>query len=278
MIAWILDHGAIVRFAAVGSLFLVLLAIQFRVPMRGERSSGRRTLRNLSLPMMSAAIVYLLLPLTAVSVAAAAGDLHLGLFNHLDWSIGIELTITIVALDLAIYWQHRWMHWLPWLWRIHRLHHTDTNFELSLGLRFHPFEIVLSLLYKCLIIAALGAAPIAVLGYEILLAAFALFSHADIAIPQRWDRQLRKLVITPDWHRVHHSIHRSETDSNYGNFLSIWDRLFASTNEQPRDGHGPMLIGLKQFRDEASEQLPAMLLQPFASENNPPKRQANPHA
>lgn len=278
MTAWMLANGAIVRFAAVGSLFLILLAIQFRVPTRGEHSSARRYLRNLSLPMISAAIVYLLLPLTAVSFAAAAGDLHLGLFNHLDWPFAIEFAITIVALDMAIYWQHRGMHWVPWLWRIHRLHHSDTNFEVSLGLRFHPFEIVLSLMYKCLIIAALGAAPIAVLCYEILLAAFALFSHADIAIPQRWDRQLRKLVITPDWHRVHHSIHRPETDSNYGNLLSIWDRLFASTIEQPRDGHRQMQIGLKRFRDPSSQQLPAMLLQPFVSERNSSKEQVNPHA
>ncbi|HET9031738.1 MAG TPA: sterol desaturase family protein [Dokdonella sp.] len=278
MIAWMLDNGAIVRFTAIGSLFLILLAIQFRMPTRGEPFSAKRYLRNLSLPLISALIVYLLLPLTAVSFAAAASDLQLGLFNHLDWPLALEFTITIIALDLAIYWQHRWMHWVPWLWRIHRLHHSDTNFELSMGLRFHPFEIVLSLLYKCLVIAALGAAPIAVLGYEVLLAAFALFSHADIAIPQRWDRQLRKLVITPDWHRAHHSIHRAETDSNYGNLLSIWDRLFVSVTEQPRDGHRQMQIGLNQFRDEASQRLPAMLLLPFVNDHTPSKEQVNPHA
>ncbi len=269
MSEWLLANAAMVRFSAVASVFLLLLAIQARRPKRGEASTRGRQLRNLSLPLISGLIVYLLLPLTAVSFAAAARDMHLGLFNHLGWPLAVELAITIIVLDLAIYWQHRWTHIVPWLWRLHRLHHTDTQFELTLGLRFHPFEIVLSLLYKCLIIAALGAAPSSVLIYEILLALFALFSHADIAIATQWDRRLRWLVITPDWHRVHHSVHRHETDSNYGNLFSIWDRLFRSTNEQPRDGHLAMKIGLTEFRDEASQTLPAMLAQPFLRKHKP---------
>ena len=267
MSEWLLSHAAIARFGAVGFVFLLLLLIQALKPKRGEVSAPGRRLRNLSMPLISGLIVYLLLPLTAVGFAAAASDMHLGLFNHLDWPLAIEIVITVIILDLAIYWQHRWMHLVPWLWRLHRLHHTDTNFELTLALRFHPFEIVLSLLYKCLIIAALGAAPLSVLIYEILLALFALFSHADIAIADRWDRRLRRIVITPDWHRVHHSIHRSETDSNFGNLLSVWDRVFRSAVEQPRDGHQAMKIGLDQFRDDASQKLSAMLLQPFIGNN-----------
>ena len=268
MSEWLLSHAAVARFTAVTCVFLLLLVIQSRKPKRGQISARGRRLRNLSLPLISALIVYLLMPLTAVSFAAAASDLHLGLFNHLNWPFAVELGITIIVLDLAIYWQHRWMHLVPWLWRVHRLHHTDTNFELTLGLRFHPFEIILSLLYKCLIIGALGAAPLSVLIYEILLALFALFSHADIAISERWDRRLRRIVITPDWHRVHHSVHRHETDSNYGNLLSIWDRLFRSAIEQPRDGHQAMKIGLTEFRDEASQKFSAMLTQPFRSNRN----------
>lgn len=267
---WLLTHAAIARFCAVGLVFLILFVIQIRKPKRGDPSARGRRLRNLSMPLISALIVYVLMPLTAVSFAAAASDMQIGLFNLLDWPLALELALTIILLDLAIYWQHRWMHIVPWLWRAHRLHHTDTNFEITLGLRFHPFEIVLSLLYKLAVIAALGAAPLSVLIYEILLALFALFSHADIAIPDRWDRRLRRIVITPDWHRVHHSVHRHETDSNYGNLLSIWDRLFRSTIEQPRDGHRLMKIGLTEFREESSQTLPAMLVQPFLGTRDNP--------
>jgi sterol desaturase/sphingolipid hydroxylase (fatty acid hydroxylase superfamily) len=269
---WMLSHAPLLRFAVVASMFMVLLVIQANIPRRGQASTRGRRLRNLMMPLISAAIVYLLLPLTAVGFAAVVADMNMGLFNHLSWPVAVEFAITIIAMDLAIYWQHRWMHLIPWLWRAHRLHHTDTQFELTLALRFHPIEIVLSLLYKSLIIAALGAAPLAVLLYEILLAVFALFSHADIDIPERWDRHLRRIVITPDWHRVHHSVHRRETDSNFGNLLSLWDRIFASTIEQPRDGHCDMLIGLDTFRDEDSQRLSAMLAQPFLNEPEHPRQ------
>jgi sterol desaturase/sphingolipid hydroxylase (fatty acid hydroxylase superfamily) len=272
MSEWMLSHAALFRFAVVASVFVVLMVIQAWMPRRGELSARGRRWRNLMMPVISVAIVYLLLPLTAVGFAAVASEMNFGLFNHVSWPLAVEFAITIVAMDLAIYWQHRWMHLVPWLWRVHRLHHTDTQFELTLALRFHPIEIVLSLLYKGLIIAALGAAPLAVLLYEILLAVFALFSHADIDIAERWDRYLRRIVITPDWHRVHHSVHRRETDSNFGNLLSLWDRIFASAVEQPRDGHLAMRIGLDAFRDEQSQRLPAMLAQPFLNEPEHPRQ------
>ena len=278
MSEWLLSHAAMTRFAVVGSVFVILLLIQTRIPRRGDVSARGRYLRNLSLPLISGAIVYLLLPLTLVSFAEVIADQRLGLFNLLEWPTAAELVITLVVLDLAIYWQHRAMHIFPWLWRLHRLHHTDLNFELTLGLRFHPFEILFSLVFKGLVIAALGASPLAVLCYEILLAVFALFSHADIHIAERWDQRLRKFVITPDWHRVHHSVHRPETDSNYGNLLSVWDRLFRSVNEQPRDGHLAMQLGLGEFRDEASQHLPGMLMQPFLSHKPPTGNPKPPHA
>jgi sterol desaturase/sphingolipid hydroxylase (fatty acid hydroxylase superfamily) len=272
MSVWMLSHAPLLRFVAVAGVFGVLMVIQAWMPRRGERSAPGRRMRNVMMTLISTACVRLLLPMSAVGFAAVAADMNLGLFNHVSWPVAVEFAITIVALDLAIYWQHRWMHLIPWLWRIHRLHHTDTNFELTLALRFHPIEIMLSLLYKCLVIAALGAAPLAVLLYEILLALFALFSHADIDIAERWDRRLRRIVITPDWHRVHHSVHRRETDSNFGNMLSLWDRIFASAIEQPRDGHRDMLIGLDAFRDGQSQRLPAMLAQPFLNEPEHPRQ------
>lgn len=278
MTAWLLSHAALTRFAVVVSVFAILFLVQMWIPRRGDVSARGRYLRNLSLPLISAAIVYLLLPLTLVGFAAIMAEQRLGLFNWLQWPAAIEFVITIIALDLAIYWQHRAMHVFAWLWRLHRLHHTDLNFELTLGLRFHPFEILFSLFFKGLMIAALGASPLAVLCYEILLAAFALFSHADIRIAERWDQRLRRIVITPDWHRVHHSIHRYETDSNYGNLLSVWDRLFHSVNEQPHDGHLAMQIGLDTFRDESSQHLPGMLMQPFLGDKPTTDNPKAPHA
>lgn len=268
MSAWLLEHAGIARFVLVGGVLAVLLLAQRLRPRRGAASTHGRRLRNVSLSVIAAGVIYLVLPLTAVGFAVAVGDLNLGLFNFLDWPAAIEFAIGIVVLDLAIYWQHRWMHLVPWLWRLHRVHHSDTNFEVTLGLRFHPFEIILSLFYKFFVIALLGATPLTVLVYEIVLALFSLFSHSDINLPQAWDRQMRRLVITPDWHRVHHSVHRTETDSNYGNFLSLWDRWFASRVGQPRDGHQAMLIGLNEFRDDPSQSLPALLANPFANDRN----------
>lgn len=261
---WLLAHAGIVRFVLVGGVLAALLIIQRWLPRRGEPGLRWRRLRNLALTLIAAAFIYLVLPLTAVGFSVAAGELQLGLFNSIDWPPVLEFAIGVVLLDLAIYWQHRWMHRMPWLWRLHRVHHCDIQFEVTLGLRFHPLEIIVSLLFKCLVIAVLGVDPVTVLVYEILLAMFSLFSHADIDLPANWDRHLRRLVITPDWHRVHHSVHRLETDSNYGNFLSLWDRLFASYIEQPRDGHVSMQIGLHEFRDSASQSLPALLLNPLA--------------
>ena len=278
MTVWLLSHAALTRFAVVASVFVILLLLQMWIPRRGDVSTRGRYLRNLSLPVISAAIVYLLLPLTLVSFAAVLAEQHFGLFNLIEWPAAIEFAITIIVLDLAIYWQHRLMHVFPWLWRLHRLHHTDLNFELTLALRFHPFVILFSLIFKGLVIAALGASPLAVLSYEILLAVFALFSHADIRIAEHWDQRVRKFVITPDWHRVHHSVHRNETNSNYGNLLSIWDRLFASVNEQPRDGHLAMQIGLDEFRDDVSQHLPGMLMQPILSAKPSTGKPNSPHA
>lgn len=272
MSRWLLGHAAMIRFILVGGVLVALLLAQRLWPRRGEVSTRWRRARNISMSLIAAGVIYLVLPLTAVSFAAAVEERQIGLFNFVRWPYPVELVAGIVALDLAIYWQHRWMHRVPWLWRLHRVHHSDIQFEVTLGLRFHPLEIILSLLYKFLVIALLGAAPLTVLAYEVLLAVFSLFSHADIALPGGWDRRLRLLVITPDWHRVHHSVHREETDSNYGNFLSLWDRCFGSRIEQPRDGHRPMLIGLDSFRDEALQTLPALLMNPVARERDPTGR------
>ena len=265
--AWLLAHAGLTRLLAVAGVLVLLLAWQHARPLRGDAAIPGRRWRNIALTLVAAAVVYLLVPVSAVAFAAERAAGGSGLFNRVALPAPLEWLLGIVLLDLAIYWQHRWFHQVPVLWPIHRVHHSDIGFEATLGLRFHPAEIVLSLLYKLALIAVLGIAPGTVLLYEILLASFALITHADIALPARWDTRLRRVLITPDWHRVHHSVHRDETDSNYGNILSLWDRLFASHVPQPRDGHVAMRIGLPHFREPAAQTLPALLRQPLVRES-----------
>lgn len=260
---------SLLRLAIVLALLVLLLACQRAWPRRGGQDAPRRRWRNLGLAALGSALVTLALPITAVSFASLAQSRGWGLLHATHWPVLLEAGVAVVLLDLAIYWQHRASHRLPWLWRLHRVHHSDTRFEVTLGLRFHPIEILLSMLYKFAVIALIGASPAAVATYEILLAGFALLTHADVALPQRWDRSLRLLLVTPDWHRVHHSVHRGETDSNYGNLLTLWDRLFGSMVAQPRDGHLDMRIGLQQFREPGEQTLPALLRLPFDTPSSP---------
>jgi sterol desaturase/sphingolipid hydroxylase (fatty acid hydroxylase superfamily) len=158
-------------------------------------------------------------------------------------------------------------HKVPLLWRLHRVHHTDVDLDVTSGVRFHPLEIALSLFIKIAVIAALGAPAVAVVVFEVLLNATALFNHANVRLPRSIDRILRAAIVTPDMHRVHHSVHRDETDSNYGFNLSVWDRLFGTYRDQPRDGHVGMTIGLDVFRSSRERWLPRLLIQPFMRES-----------
>lgn len=264
----LVEHPGLARGALVGFLFVALLIGQRLLPRRELATGWLRSVRNVSMTVISAGVVYLLLPVTTVALAFMVERKGWGLFHVLGWPLWSEVILSVVVLDLAIYWQHRWFHEIRALWPIHRVHHSDIAFDVSLGLRFHPAEIVLSLAYKMLLITLLGIAPLAIVIYEISLAAFALLTHSNIALSPRWDGWLRTVWVTPDWHRVHHSIHRDETDSNYGNILSVWDRLFASYIAQPRDGHVAMKIGLDNFRQTTAQTVPALLLQPLRRESD----------
>jgi sterol desaturase/sphingolipid hydroxylase (fatty acid hydroxylase superfamily) len=264
-----LPYVGFVRLLAVVTVLLLLIGLESWRPRRGDIPLPRRRWRNIELAALSTLLVRLMIPVTLVAFAAQITALGSGILGWITLPAAVEWTIAIVALDLAIYWQHRLMHRFPMLWRIHRVHHSDLRFDATLGLRFHPLEILLSTLYKIAVIALLAPAPQAVALYEILLTTFSLLTHADVAIPESWDRQLRQVLITPDWHRVHHSIHRNETDSNYGNLLTLWDRLFSSHIEQPVDGHRRMAIGLPKFRDAQDQTLRALLLNPFTDATRP---------
>jgi sterol desaturase/sphingolipid hydroxylase (fatty acid hydroxylase superfamily) len=184
----------------------------------------------------------------------------LGLLRPAPW---LAIVITVIALDLVIYLQHIAFHKIPLLWRLHRVHHADLDIDATTGARFHPIEIVLSMLVKFGAILALGATPAGVLIFEVLLNAIAMFNHANARMPQAVDRVLRLFVVTPDMHRVHHSVLPYETDSNFGFNIPVWDRLFGTYRAQPEKGHLGMTIGLSKYLRAPTDRLGWMLLEPF---------------
>ncbi|MFO1351209.1 MAG: sterol desaturase family protein [Gammaproteobacteria bacterium] len=232
---------------------------------RRERSLSRslRWPGNLGVAASAALLQRVTLPATLVGVAVIGESRGWGLLALLDLPYGLALTLAVLALDLTIYLQHVMFHAVPLLWRLHRMHHADLDFDVTTGVRFHPVEILLSAIIKLVVIASLGAPPLAVLVFELMLNATALFNHSNVAIPQAIDRWLRWFVVTPDMHRVHHSIIPHETNSNFGFNLSWWDRLCGTYRAQPEAGHDDMTIGIRQFRDPAELRFDRMLLQPF---------------
>lgn len=219
---------------------------------------------NLSLAAVDTVIVRLLFPFAGVGMAQLASARDWGFFNHVDAPYAAAVLASIVALDFAIYLQHVLFHAVPALWRLHRVHHADLDFDVTTGVRFHPLEIALSLLVKFAVITSLGAPAAAVLLFEVVLNAMAMFSHSNVRIPGALDRALRWLIVTPDMHRIHHSIQRSETDSNFGFNLALWDRLLGTYRSQPAASHEAMVIGIEQFRDRARcATLSGALMLPF---------------
>ena len=218
---------------------------------------------NFGVAILGAILARLLVPASAVGVALAAEARGIGLLHLLDAPAAIAGPLAFIALDCAIYWQHRLFHAIPVLWRVHRMHHTDLEIDASTGLRFHPLEIVLSLLIKLMVVVALGAPALAVLAFEVVLNASSVFNHANLRLPAWLDSGLRRFVVTPDMHRVHHSVRREETNSNFGFFLSFWDRWFGSYTAQPADGHTAMSIGLPEYRELNAVRVDSMLADPF---------------
>jgi sterol desaturase/sphingolipid hydroxylase (fatty acid hydroxylase superfamily) len=257
-------HEPYIRLATFGGVFIVMAVWEFIVPRRKQAiGRGWRWPNNLGVVAANTLLVRILLPTTAVGLALLAQTRGFGLFNVIAAPAWIGVAASVVILDLAIYLQHVLFHAVPALWRMHRMHHADLEFDVSTGLRFHPIEILLSMLIKFAVVAALGAPALSVLIFEVLLNASSMFNHANIRIPLGVDRILRWLVVTPDMHRVHHSILARETNSNFGFNLPWWDRLFGTYRPQPAAGHEDMTIGIEQFRDPRELWLDRMLAQPF---------------
>lgn len=218
---------------------------------------------NLAIVILDTLAVRLLFPLATVGAAIYASEHGWGLLNLVSMPDWVVVVLAILVLDLAIYFQHRMFHAVPWLWRLHRMHHADLEFDVTTGLRFHPLEILLSMAIKMAVIVLIGAPALAVVVFEVLLNASSLFNHGNVRLPQRVDRWLRLLLVTPDMHRVHHSAIQRETDSNFGFSVPWWDRLFGTYRAQPEKGHLGMTIGIEDFRTEHDLRLDQMLLQPF---------------
>ena len=223
----------------------------------------RRWLHNLGLLLVDIIVVRLFAPGAAIGVALAAQERGWGFLNLISLPSWAAFLIGVALLDLVIYFQHVMFHAVPTLWRLHRVHHADQDFDVTTGARFHPVEILISTAVKCAAVAAIGASPLAVLVFEVLLNATAMFNHANASLPGRAEGWLRWLVVTPDMHRVHHSVLYDESSSNFGFNLPWWDRLFGTYRRQPRLGHDAMAVGVDAFRSSEDLRLDQLLVQPL---------------
>ena len=236
-------------------IILIMAEILFpkkkRIHNRKDRwiTNGLITLINTA----SVNIVHIAIPLIAIVAAVDVSNGKLGLFNVTNFPIWIEIILTVIILDLIIWGQHFLSHKIPFMWRFHRMHHTDRDLDVTTAVRFHPFEIIFSMFIKITAIYILGASAIAVIIFEIILNGMAMFNHANLRIPLRIENILRKFIVTPDLHRIHHSIYIDEHNKNFGFSLSIWDKIFKCYLDQPRDGHKDMKLGLKWQNDKPTK-------------------------
>ncbi len=268
MSTFVLAYEPIIRLAAFLLVFAAVAGGERLAPRRPlQLSRLRRWVHNLGLTALNVLLLRLLFPAAAVGVAAWAAAQQWGWFNVVEAPAGLAIVVSVVLLDLVIYLQHVLFHAVPLLWRLHRVHHADLDFDVTTGARFHPIEILLSMLIKFAAILLLGPPLVAVVIFEVLLNATAMFNHGNLRLPPRLDHWLRWVVVTPDMHRVHHSVADDEANSNFGFNLPWWDRLFGTYRDQPRGGHQGMTIGIHTCRDpRIVARLPGMLWLPFRRE------------
>ena len=253
-----------IRFVIFMSVFLLMLGLESILQRHPTVESKTRRLKiNLALTGIDIVLVRLFFGAAAVGAAQFAGEKGWGLFNHLHWPEGLEIFLCVVILDLMIYIQHVVLHMIPFFWRFHVVHHSDLDLDVSSGLRFHPIEILCSMLYKIGLIYALGPSPLAVLIFEAILNGMAQFSHSNITLPEGLDRVLRYVIVTPDMHRIHHSVEKREANSNFGFNLSIWDRFMGTYIHDAMKPQPRIIIGVNKFRTSEEVSLINLLKMPF---------------
>ncbi|MCU0841022.1 MAG: sterol desaturase family protein [Thiobacillaceae bacterium] len=265
---YVLANEPAIRLGFFLGIFALVGLWEMAAPRRALTvSKALRWASNLGLVALNTLLLRLLFPLAAVGVAAFAADNGWGLLNHYAAPFWLAVPVAVVAMDFAIWLQHVMVHAVPALWRLHRVHHADLDYDLTTGARFHPIEILLSMLIKFATIVVLGPPVLAVVIFEVLLNATAMFNHGNIRLPAALDRLLRWIVVTPDMHRVHHSVEDDECNSNFGFNLPWWDRLFGTYRDQPRGGHLGMTLGIRGHTDPREvDRLDGMLLLPFQGE------------
>ncbi|MBL4784965.1 MAG: sterol desaturase family protein [Cohaesibacteraceae bacterium] len=245
-------------------IFTTMALLEALLPRRDRVASlPKRWSTNLGFVVINALVIQILVPVTTIWAAIWSSENLSGLLTFIDVPDWLEIFLAFVVLDFAIWFQHLMSHKIPWFWRLHRVHHADLDVDVTTGLRFHPGEILLSYGYKIAVIMVLGAPVLAVLIYEIILNGASLFNHANVKLPGWLDRFLRIFIVTPDMHRIHHTIVPRETDSNYGNSLSIWDRIFGTYTETPQNGQLGLTIGLKEYQHAGPSRLGWSLGFPF---------------
>jgi len=268
---WLIQYQTPLRLGFFLGLFALIALWEWLKPRRQQNTRRvSRWVNNLGLVVVATLLVRLVVPMGLAVIAFQVQAAGWGLFNHLTLSHWLEIVLALVLLDLAIYWQHRMFHQVPVLWRLHRVHHSDLAFDVSTAVRFHPLEILLSIFIKGLLVLMLGIPATAIIIFEVILNGVALFNHGNIRFPKGLDGVLRSVLVTPDMHRVHHSNIPSETNSNYGFNLSIWDKIFGSHTAQPQKGHQDINIGLKEYStQQQSNDFMALLKMPFMGTNKP---------
>tara|TARA_R110002096_G_scaffold318022_11_gene512447 strand:+ start:12231 stop:13076 length:846 start_codon:yes stop_codon:yes gene_type:complete len=264
MLEFLQDNEPLVRMSCFLGV-LSIMALWEMIAPRRQREIPRhsRWPSNLGIVFLDSFLVRLVFPAAAVGFAVLSEEKGWGLLSAVAVPGWVAVLVSILVLDLVIYLQHVMFHAVPTLWRFHRMHHADLEFDVTTGLRFHPVEILISMGIKIAVIAALGPPAVAVLLFEVILNASAMFNHSNVRLPLKLDRVLRWLIVTPDMHRVHHSVRRNETNSNFGFNLPWWDRLLGTYTAQPKKGHDGMTIGIGQFRKRRELWLDRMLTQPF---------------
>jgi len=265
METFVQTHEVTIRLSFFLGVFVVMAAWEVSSPCRAlSVSKAVRWANNLGLVLLNTVLLWLLFPAAAVGMAAFANSQGWGLLNHFEVPILLSVPIAVIGMDFVIWLQHVMLHAVPALWRLHRVHHADLDYDLTTGARFHPIEIVFSMLIKFATIMVLGTPVIAVLIFEVILNGMAMFNHGNVRLPLALDSLLRRIIVTPDMHRVHHSVEDDEANSNFGFNLSVWDRLFGTYRDQPRGGHEGMTIGIHRYRDPGQvDRLQGMLMLPF---------------
>lgn len=266
--SFILANEPVIRLGFFVGVFGAVALWEQVAPRRAlTLSKTLRWTNNLGIVVINTVLLRLLFPLAATGVAAFCAAHGWGLMNHFQVPVALAVPLAVIVMDFVIWLQHVMVHAVPLLWRLHRVHHADVDYDVTTGARFHPLEIVLSMLIKFAAIVVLGPPVVAVVIFEVLLNATAMFNHGNLRLPAAFDRALRWVVVTPDMHRVHHSVEDDETNSNFGFNLPCWDRLFGTYRDQPRLGHERMLIGIHGHREPREvARLSGMLLLPFRGE------------